>query len=57
MIKKVLLVVSGLILIPLMSLWLCSLGDEITNEEKKIDQRSTIAMYIEGEDGEYSQSN
>ena len=54
--KKVLLLVSGLVLIPLMSVWLFSFDDE-TNEEKKVDQRSTIAMYVEGEDGEYSQSN
>jgi len=49
--KKVLLVVSGLVLIPLMSLWLCSFGDGRPNKE--IDQRNTIAMYIEGEDGDY----
>ena len=55
--KKVLLAVSGLILIPLMSLWLCSFDGEDFNEEKKVDSKSTIAMYIEGEDGEYSQSN
>ena len=53
--KKVLLVVSGLVLIPLMSLWLCSFGDGRPNKE--IDQRNTIAMYIEGEDGDYSQSD
>ena len=55
--KKVLLVVSGLVLIPLMSLWLCSFDSKVSNEENKISQKSTIAMYIEGEDGEYSQSN
>jgi len=55
--KKALLVVSGLVLIPLMSLWLCNFGDERSNKDSKIDQRNTIAMYIEGEDGEYSQSN
>ena len=53
--KKILLVVSGLVLIPLMSLWLCSFGDGRPNKE--IDQRNTIAMYIEGEDGDYSQSD
>ncbi len=55
--KKVLLVVSGLVLISMMSLWLCSLGDKVSNEENKISQKSAIAMYVEGEDGEYSQSN
>ena len=55
--KKVLLVVSGLVLIPLVSLWLCSFDSKVSNEENKISQKSTIAMYIEGEDGEYSQSN
>ena len=55
--KKKVLLVLGLVLIPLMSLWLCSLGGKTTDEEKKIDQRSAIAMYIEGENGEYSQSN
>jgi len=55
--KKVLLAVSGLVLIPLMSLWLCSLGDKVSNEENKISKKAAIAMYIEGEDGEYSQSN
>ncbi len=57
MIKKVLLVVSGLILIPLMSLWVCSFSNQISNNEDKTNQESAIAMYIEGEDGEYSQSN
>jgi len=55
--KKVLLVFSGLVLISMMSIWLCSFGGEDFNEEKKVDSKSTIAMYIEGEDGEYSQSN
>ncbi len=55
--KKVLLIVSGLVLIPLISLWLCSLGDKVSNKENKISKKSAIAMYIEGEDGEYNQNN
>ncbi len=55
--KKVLLMVSSLVLIPLISLWLCSFGGKVSNEENKVSQKSAIAMYIEGEDGEYSQSN
>ncbi len=55
--KKKILLVFGLILIPLMSIWLCSFGGKVSNEENKVSQKSTIAMYIEGEDGEYSQSN
>ncbi len=55
--KKVLLVVSGLVLIPLMSLWLCSFEDEEANKKTKTGEESKIAMYVEGENGEYSQSN
>ncbi len=55
--KKVLVVVSGLVLIPLMSIWLCDFNIEGSNKEDKTDQKSLIAMYIEGEGGEYSQSN
>jgi len=55
--KKVLLVVSGLVLIPLMTLWLCSFSKQESNKKIKTDQKNMIAMYIEGEDGEYSQSN
>ena len=55
--KKKVLLILGLVLIPLMSLLLCSLGDKDSNEENKVSQKSAIAMYIEGEDGEYSQSN
>ena len=49
--------VSGLVLFPLMSIWLCSFSNKISNNENKVDQKNIIAMYIEGEDGEYSQSN
>ncbi len=55
--KKVLLVVSGLVLIPLMSLWLCSFEDEEANKKTETGEESKIAMYVEGENGEYSQSN
>jgi len=55
--KKKVLLILGLILIPLMSLWLCGFSEQVSNKEDKTDQKSSIAMYIEGEDGEYSQSN
>ena len=55
--KKKVLLILGLVLIPLMSLWLCGFSEQVSNKEDKTDQKSSIAMYIEGEDGEYSQSN
>ena len=55
--KKVLLVVSGLVLIPLVSIWLCSFGDQVFNKKDKAGQKNIIAMYAEGEDGEYNQIN
>ena len=55
--KKKILLVLVFILIPFVSIWLCSFGDKDSNEENKISKKSTIAMYVEGEDGEYSQSN
>ena len=55
--KKKVLLILGLVLIPLMSLWLCVFSGQVFNKEDKTDQKSSIAMYVEGENGEYSQSN
>ncbi len=55
--KKKVLLVLGLILIPLVSIWLCNFGDQVSNKKDKAGQKNMIAMYVEGEDGEYSQNN
>ncbi len=55
--KKKVLLILGLILIPLVSIWLCSFGNQVSNKKDKVDPKNTIAMYAEGEDGEYNQIN
>ncbi len=45
--KKKVLLILGLILIPLVSIWLCSFGDQVFNKKDKAGQKNIIAMYAD----------